>query len=212
MSKIKAIVSDVDRTLLDTEQFIFQAFLYTLSKYSLPPITREELNVLMGKSLEVCYETFAPNLPNKDLTETHRLFQLQNLHLATPFPNTLSTLKRLHDQGVKIAAVTTRSRRTSEKTLQLAGLMPYLTTVISQEDIPPTELKPHPRPILLALERMTITPSDAIMIGDANEDIEAGKRAGTKTIGVTYGSLGKLISESRPDYTIDDIAELTNIV
>lgn len=210
--KYQAIVFDVDRTLLDTEQFIFQAYFHTLRTKNLPSITEKDLNHLMGKSLEICYGILAPNHDVAELMETHRSFQDKNLHLSIPFPQTFETLKAIKKAGIKIGAVTTRSKRTSGKTLELAGLMAFIDTVISREDVSHDELKPHPRPILLALNQLNILPEHALMIGDAKEDIEAGKRAGTKTIGVTYGSLGKKIKKSNPDYTIDDIAEILPLV
>jgi phosphoglycolate phosphatase len=65
---------------------------------------------------------------------------------------------------------------------------------------------------LLALERLNVHSTHAITIGDAKEDIEAGKRAKTKTIGVTYGSSGENIRESNPNYTVDSIAEIVPII
>jgi phosphoglycolate phosphatase-like HAD superfamily hydrolase len=75
----EAVVTDIDRTLLDTEQFILQAFLYTLDIYHLPPITPKELDPLMGRSLEACYEALAPCINNSELAETHRIFQEKTL-------------------------------------------------------------------------------------------------------------------------------------
>lgn len=212
MTNIKAVVFDVDRTLLDTHQFIYQGFLHALQKHNLPLSLIDQIDMYMGISLEKTYEALVPNHSSADLAETHRSFQEKNMHLATPFPNTLQTLQTLKNAGIKIAAVTSRSKRTSGKTLELSGITPYLETFISQEDVSMHELKPHPRPVLIVLEYMNISPQDAIMVGDSKEDIEAGKRAGTKTVGVTYGSLGKKIIDSNPDFTIDDIADIISII
>lgn len=187
--KIQAVISDVDQTLLDTYQFIH-----------------------MGKPLEVIYHSFYPQINPADLAEAHRRFQENNLQLAVPFPNVLNTLQVLQNKGIKIAAVTTRSRRTSKKTLELTNLLPFVDELISMEDVPKGELKPHPKPILLALEKLQIPATHAITIGDTIHDIEAGKKAGTKTIGVIYGGHGKNILKSKPDYIIDNIEELLRII
>lgn len=211
-NKIQAVVFDIDHTILDTEQFIFQAFFHTLKVHGLPPITPEQLRPLMGGSLEKCYKIIAPKQDTAELAETHRTFQAENLHLAIPFPHTLQTLQKIKAHKLKTAAVTTRSKRNSEETLELTGILPYIDTVISKEDVSPQELKPHPRPILLALERLNISPEYAITIGDTAYDIEAGRRAATKTIGVTYGSSGYKIKESNPDYVVDDIIDILPIL
>ena len=208
----EALVTDVDRTILDTRAFIFEAFRHTLQNYKLPSITQEDLDPLMGKPLEECYAFIAPHSNPFELAETHRSFQDAHLGLSTPFPHTKQTIWQLHTEGLKIAAVTTRSQRSSAKTLELAGLMPFIETVVSKEDVDPHELKPHPKPILLALERLKVAPERAISMGDTNEDIVSGKSAGTKTIGVTYGAAGQYIKESNPDYVVDDIKEIVSIL
>lgn len=212
MSKIKAIVFDIDRTLLDTKAFISEAYIHTIKTHKLPLSLLNDLDSHMGKTLETEYQMMAPKHNLQELIETHRSFQEKNFQLSVPFPNTLQTLKTLQNRGIKLAAVTNRSKRTSDKTLKLAGLTPFFEVILSKEDLPFNELKPHPRPVLLALERMNIHPENAFMVGDSREDIEAGKRAGTRTVGATYGSLGKEIAASKPDHTIDDIAELISLV
>ncbi|MGI8419757.1 MAG: HAD family hydrolase [Candidatus Levyibacteriota bacterium] len=210
--KYKALISDVDWTLLDSEQFIFQAYLHALEKFHLPAITLEQLLPHMGKPIEQCYDVFAPGVENMELIKVHRAFQAEHLDLAVPYPHTVETLKRLFEKGIKIAAVTTRSEQNLQKTLEISGLMPFIEIVIPREDLKPEELKPHPRPVLLALERLHVSPEQTISIGDAKEDIASGKSAGTKTIGVTYGSAGEKIRESNPDYVINDIEEIIPIL
>jgi phosphoglycolate phosphatase-like HAD superfamily hydrolase len=63
----------------------------------------------------------------------------------------------------------------------------------------------------VVLERFQIIPADALIVGDGDTDIEAGKRAGVITCGVTYG-LGSqdAVRAARPDLTIDRLAELTD--
>ena len=73
------------------------------------------------------------------------------------------------------------------------------------------EKKPHPAMLQLVLERFQIAPADALIIGDGDTDIEAGKRAGVITCGVTYGLGDKnALRAARPDVTIDSLAELTD--
>ena len=71
------------------------------------------------------------------------------------------------------------------------------------------EKKPHPALIHDVLNRFRIPPSYAVMVGDGDTDVEAGRRAGVVTCGVTYGLGDKegLIA-AKPDILIDDLAEL----
>lgn len=210
MREIEAVLFDVDGTLLDTTEFIYQAYEHTFNNHGISPPTREELGKMMGKPLEEYYRFFAPNTDTNQLCETHRTFQAENLSLCIPFPNTRSTLTELKKAGLKIAAVTTRSKRTSVDTLRVANLLNLIDTIISREDV--ENLKPHPEPLFKALEQLKVEPKNAVMIGDTDIDIKAGKNAGTKTIGASYGFQGNKIIDSNPDYVVDDIAETVPLI
>ncbi len=72
--------------------------------------------------------------------------------------------------------------------------------------------KPHKDHPLKALEILEVDRKDAILVGDTDKDILAGKNAGIKTVGVTYGWIGEEIKKSQPDFVIDDIEELLDIL
>jgi len=210
MKKIEAALFDVDGTLLNTAEFVYQACEYTFRVHRLPIRSRDEMALVMGKPLEECYRHLSPDGDPHQLCETHRSFQADNLHLSVPFRNTLETLRRLKEAGVKIAAITTRSKRTSIKTLEAGDIVSYFDVVISGEDV--QNPKPHSEPLLKALQRLEIEPEKAVMIGDTESDVLAGKSAGLKTIGVSYGFLGSRIADSNPDFLVSDIADVVPII
>ena len=74
------------------------------------------------------------------------------------------------------------------------------------------ETKPNPTPLFKALEILKEKPEHAVMIGDSHFDIEAGKNAGTKTIRVTYGFHKDNLHNPEPDYFVDDLKDLFNII
>jgi len=210
MRILKATLFDIDGTLLDTSEFIFQAYEHTLDKYGYPQKSREEIAMLIGKSLEVCYKMLTGIDDVQELSEAHREFQLGHLHLSKAYPKTHNTLETLRSAGIKIAAITTRSKASALKTLELAGLCKYMDYTIALEDV--ENLKPHPEPLIKTLNYLGVLPENAAMIGDTDVDILAGKNAGTVTVGVTYGFHGRRIIESDPDHVVDDIAEIIPLV
>jgi pyrophosphatase PpaX len=203
---IRAVLFDVDGTLLDTTEFIYGGFDHTLAAHGHPIAERVRYARVMGKPLEVCYAELAPGCDPVSLVETHRTWQAGNLHLSTPFPETLMVLRTLRDAGLRLAAITSRSRRTSVHTIEQAGLAAYLDLILSFEDV--TAIKPDPAPLLLALERLGVPPAAALMVGDTDADILAGRAAGVRTVGVTYGFHGTDITAHAPDATIDTLADL----
>lgn len=211
MGAVKAVLFDVDGTLLDTKEFVFQAFEHTFKAHGLPKKSREEISRVIGKPLEECYQELGPSLNPDNLCETHRLFQEENLQLSSPFPNARKTLISLKKGGFKIAAVTNRSRRTSKKTLKIADLFNYIDVVVSAEDV--KNHKPNPEPLLKALAYLEMDPKEAVLVGDTRVDIAAGRNAGLRgTIGVTYSFSGRKIIENNPDFVVDDIAQVAPII
>ncbi|MBI4733283.1 MAG: HAD-IA family hydrolase, partial [Rubrobacteridae bacterium] len=198
MYAYKAVLFDVDGTLLDTTEFIFQAFEHSLNKHGYSPRSRNEFSRLIGKPLNYNYSVLAPGSDIDLLSKTHREFQLGHIDLARTYPYTTETLKTLRSENLKIAAVTTRSRASTIETLKSCDILKLIDYVVALEDV--VNVKPDPEPVLKALSYLDINPENAVMTGDSDADVFAGKNAGTKTIGVTYGFHGIRIADSKPDY------------
>jgi pyrophosphatase PpaX len=210
LSEIRAILFDIDGTLLDTFDFIYGAFDYALHLHGIEPLPRDRISELMGGPLEEVYATMAPGFDTASLAEAHRVFQSEHLALASLFPHTLEVLEELKRRGLKLAAITTRSLRTSVRSLEMTGIAKYFDIIISAEDV--SLHKPHPEPLLKALDGIGVKPEDAVMVGDTHADIMAGKNAGTRTVAALYGFGGKRLLDLKPDYAIDELGELLTIV
>ncbi|MEK7175319.1 MAG: HAD-IA family hydrolase [Patescibacteria group bacterium] len=211
MEKITTLIFDIDGTILDTQEFIFQATEYALatSGYSVPERSIIAKNV--GKSFPEYYFSLTNSEKDIDkLIDTHRAFQYLNFNLAKLFPNALETLKTLKNKGYKLAVVTTRSKKTSHQNLIDSNIFNLFNIVISGDDV--KKIKPDPEPLLMALEFMQELPEKAIMIGDSYLDIQAGKNAGTKTIRATYGFHIDKLHEPEPDFFISDISDLLKLL
>lgn len=207
--KPKAILFDIDGTILNTHEYIYQAFQHSLSKHD-KSLAREELQFIMGKPLEECYRILTSLENVTDLMQTHKQFQLDNPHLAVPFDNTISTLETIHGHGIQIAAVTNRARKSVLETLERSALMPYFDQVVAVEDV--VNPKPEPEGIQKILTYFEVDPAHAMMVGDSDVDVIAGKNAGVKTVGVTYGFHREKIKEVEPDFVIEDIKEIISIL
>lgn len=210
MQNTKAVLFDVDGTLLDTTEYIFQAFEHTLNKHNLSMPMRSEFSKYIGLPLKDIYEIFIPGIDYEILREVHDTFQSNNLHLAKLFSGVLETIAIIKESNIKVAAVTTRGRVNVLDTLRTTGLLDKMELIVSGDDV--ENHKPHPEPLIKALEYLKVSPVDAYMVGDAEVDILAGKNAGTKTVGVTYGFGGKDMAKHQPDYLINSLSELIAIV
>lgn len=210
MNKFKLLLTDLDGTLLDTSEYIFQAMEYSLAKNNFPIPARHEIEKRMGPPLEEIYGLFYPNADIAKLSADHREFQRQHLELAKPFPNTVTTLVKLRTAGLKIAAVSTRFSETVYQTLKINDLEKYFDLIITGSDV--KKHKPDPEALVLAMSRLNFQPSDAIMVGDTDADVLAARAAKVPAIGCAYGLQGDLVLQHHPDFAIKDIAEILPII
>lgn len=212
MKNIRAVLFDVDGTLLDTREYIFQAFEHTFEKHGLPAIPRARLALMVGHVLGEAYEEVTGKTGNEldALLETHGAFQREHVELSAPYPGTLEVLRTLHERGLAMAAVTMRHSRTAVKTLETAGVAPFLKAIVCFDQV--ERPKPDALHALKALELLGESPRSAVMVGDTYIDIETGVNAGTMTVFARYGFHGSLPSGLVPDAEIGDIRELLDVI
>jgi len=206
---ISTILFDVDGTLLDTHEYIYQSFEHSLRKHH-KSLSRQAIQKIMGLPLDECYRILTQLEDVKLLSNSHRKFQSENLHLSKPYPNTISTLSNLKSKKIKIGAVTTRTKDTARRTLELANIWPYLDFFIGVDDV--KNPKPDPEGILKALEFLNADSNSTLMVGDSDVDILAGQNGGVKTVGATCGFHGKKIANFDPDFVIDDIGKIVSLM
>jgi phosphoglycolate phosphatase len=106
------------------------------------------------------------------------------------------------------AVVTNKLHHLALTVLRGLGIDNRFDTVLGGDS--GAEKKPDPALLRLVLRQFQIIPANALMVGDGDTDIEAGKCAGVITCGVTYGlaNKGDLVA-AKPDFLIDDLAQLT---
>lgn len=206
---LKAALFDVDGTLLDTTEFIYQSFEHAIKQHELVKKDRSTFVNAARLEWEEIFEHSERAVDIEKVIQTFVDFQKDNYHLTSAYARTYETLVDLKNQGIKLAAVSSRGQ-TLEQTLELAGIKLLFDSIISPDVV--TEVKPSPIPLYKALEQLGVNPVDAVMIGDTDVDILAGKAAGTKTIGVSYGWHADQMESYEPDYIIDDIADVVPII
>jgi phosphoglycolate phosphatase len=210
MSRIEAAVFDVDGTIVDTSEFIIQAHAHTLAHHGLPERTREEIASQVGKKLEDGYAFLAPGGEVAKLLEVHRSFQAENPHLIKPFEHANDALSKIHSSrelGIYSA------RKHIGTSLEIAGIDKSLFSVIVDGTMY-EKGKPDPEGLLLALGKLGVIASKAVMIGDAAVDIQAGKAAGVRaTIAITHGfGTREELESASPDYIIDSLDVLPGLL
>ncbi|WP_192598699.1 pyrophosphatase PpaX [Sporosarcina limicola] len=208
---ITTLLFDFDGTLLDTNELIIQTFQSVLNNHYPGKYERIDILPFLGPTL---MESFASVDPEKveQFIEEYRAWNV-SMHdeLAIEFDGVSETLKFLKAAGMKMAIVSTKKNDMVMKGLDLLDAEGVFDTVIGFDDV--TNTKPHPEPILLALERLDTTKEETLMIGDNFHDIEGGKNAGVRTAGVAWSAKGEAFLQTyNPDYMLHHISDLLKIV
>lgn len=204
------ILFDLDGTLIDTNALIVASFKHTFERFQLD-FTDEEIIEFNGPPL---IETFRKIDPARveEMVATYRThnFEVHDQYV-TAFPKVAETLEELKDMDIKLGIVSTKMASGVRKGLEKTGLVDYFDAIISLDDV--THPKPHPEPVLKAMELLGAEGSSTIMVGDNSHDIEAGNNAGVRTAAVSWSQKGKeRLLAYKPTYMLEEMTDLLRIV
>ncbi|MFH1854253.1 MAG: HAD-IA family hydrolase [Candidatus Omnitrophota bacterium] len=213
MLNIDLMIFDLDGTLIDSKKDIVSAVSYMLKKMRFKERPYDDIISYIGTGVRdlVAKSIGEENRNSFDeaLTVFRDYYKEHSTDQTRPYPGAVNTLK--HFKGKTKVIVTNRDREFAKLTIDLLGLGGYFEGIIGGDD--QNCVKPMACPLNSILSRFNVERSKVIMIGDMDLDIMAGKNAGVYTCGVTYG-IGKKedIIKAQPDFIIDNISELNNIV
>ncbi|WP_163970518.1 pyrophosphatase PpaX [Oceanobacillus halotolerans] len=207
---IRTILFDLDGTLIDTNDLIMASFRHTFQRHNMP-FTTEDIIEFNGPPLQETFRKIDPNRVD-ELIATYREHNFAHHdNYVKPFPHVVDTVKQLKKQNLRLGVVTTKLQKTAKMGISITGMDGLFETMITTDDV--TNTKPHPEPVLKAMEHLNADPSSTLMIGDNHHDIEAGHNAGILTAGVVWSQKGaERLKQYNPTYMIDDIRDLFKIV
>ena len=215
--RYSAALFDLDGTLIDSAQDLVASVRHALGRVfpgrELPD--GDDVLAQVGRPLEVIVRELGYAVGEDDarrFAEVYRAHYAEHFNEHTkPYPGVEELLGQLSAAGVKLALVTTKHQAQADFTLAGCGLSPYFDYVHGWQE--GREHKPHPEPVLSALERLGVQPRAAIMVGDSELDIESAKAAGVDTCAVTYGFRPAWFLQSfRPDFLVSRAADIGPIV
>lgn len=203
---------DLDGTLIDSIELILQSYRHTMRAHRGVEPPDDVWMEGLGTPLWVQFRLWSDDETEiKAMVETYRAYNLAHHdELVRPYDGVVDQVRQLVSRGKTLGLVTSKMRGGALRGLRLAGIEEAFAVVIGADDV--TNPKPHPEPVLLALERMGRTGSDAVFIGDSRHDIECGRAADVKTAAALWGPFDRAhLEDVDPDYWLEqpqDIASL----
>lgn len=210
MKKPKAVLFDLDGTLRDTRESIYQAYEETLEVHTGRRPTREELKPHIHHHSAV-HHALTPHIDYEYWLTTYREKLGDGFTDAPFYSGTEELLEKLRREGYALAVVTSADFDRTKDYLRYRGLDGYFAVVAAVRD----GIRPKPEPDLIydALTQLGLKPTEAVMIGDMVTDVQAAHTAGVPCIAVTHGfSSQSELEAAGADAVVSMLSEIPSLL
>jgi phosphoglycolate phosphatase len=194
-SPVRAVLFDLDGTLLDTVLDLHAAANGMLADLGRGPVPIEDIRAYVGRGIpNLVKRILAGNLaaaddpappPEAALAGFRRHYGEVNGRAAKPFPGVIAGLNALKAKGLPLGVITNKAMAFTPPLLERTGLAPFMSVTVSGDQLP--RAKPDPMPVVWACGRLGVSPADTVLIGDSINDFKAGRAAGCRVWLVPYG-------------------------
>jgi phosphoglycolate phosphatase len=218
--RIKAVMIDLDGTLLDTIPDLATAANAMLEKLGRAPLPVATLTTFVGKGIGHLVERATagsltapadPALCRQALPVFEHCYAEINGRYTTVYPGVMEGLKALRHAGFPLVCVTNKSERFTLPLLAMQGLAHYFEFVVAGDTL--ARKKPDPLPLTHACERLGIAPGEMLMIGDSVNDAQAARAAGCPIFCVPYGyNEGRAVRELDIDAIVPTLLDAIPLI
>jgi phosphoglycolate phosphatase len=217
---IRAVIVDLDGTMLDTVPDFYVAINRMRAELQLAPITARQVADLVGKGSEnlirgvlaLDFDAVGVNVRfDGAMAAYQRHYLAVNGEHATVYDGVVEGLAALQAMDLRMACVTNKPIAFARPLLEKTGLAPYFEIVYGGECLP--RKKPDPMPMLQVCADFDLAPADVVAIGDSSNDAEAARAAGCWVLAVPYGyNHGRPIHEADSDGIVETLLEAANLI
>ena len=207
--KISGFILDIDNTLLKTAEIHLKAWHFILKKYGIYK-TDDEIRIHFGEPTRDMSKLFTDykddNLAEKITTEKTEKFASYISDIRY-IPGVKDTLELIHSNKNRICFASASYNYLIERFIKKFEWDEISLGFIGLDDV--SNSKPHPEMVLKSIKLLQLPPEECVVIGDSLHDIEAGQRAGTKTIGVCTGeNTPREFKRKNPDLILDSFSNI----
>jgi phosphoglycolate phosphatase len=222
MFRVKAVMLDLDGTLINSAPEIASAINLMLADLNRPALPAKQVERYIGEGAAVlikrCLNSQLEISRLNDEPDAALFVQAEKLFFAhyadnvtdsKPYDGVVEGLQALRDKGLKLACVTNKPEKFTLPLLQKSGLAEFFEMVVSGDSLP--KKKPDPMQLQHICTKLDVHTFEAMLVGDSETDITAAHAAGCFIVTVPYGyNQGRSIDESTVDAMIEDLTELVS--
>jgi pyrophosphatase PpaX len=201
---------DLDGTLIDSIELILRSYRHTMRAHRGEEPSDDVWMDGLGTPLSVQFRRFTDDPAEIDaMVATYRAYNLAHHdEMVRPYDGVVGAVRALRRPGRTLGLVTSKMRSGALRGLRRAALEDAFDVVVGSDEV--THPKPHPEPVLVALERLGATASGAVFIGDSRHDLECGRAAGVKTAAALWGPFDRShLADLQPDYWLERPQDLS---
>ncbi|MES2366325.1 MAG: phosphoglycolate phosphatase [Pseudomonadota bacterium] len=218
--KIKAVVIDLDGTLLDTAPDLAHAAELMMAELNMPPVALATIKTYIGNGVSRLVKRVLTGSMDAepDTALFERAYPIYQKHYGAhvslhsrPFPGVVEGLQALREMGVHVACITNKAEAFTIPLLRDTGLLDYFELVLSGDTLP--KRKPDPLPLLHACKHFGVEPGELLLIGDSLNDTQAARAAGSPVFCVPYGyNRGRPVDELDQDAVVPSLLEAAKLI
>ena len=207
---IRAVLFDLDGTLIDSERLILASYRHTMQEHlgHVPP--EDTWKATIGQPLVVQMKMFAEREDQVDpMIQTYVDHNLGNHDdYVRPFPGVRPVLEAIRDSGRNLGIVTSKKRRATHMGLARCDLpAEWFSTIVTADDV--ERYKPEPDPVLKALDEAGVEPAAAMFVGDSTHDMRSGRAAEVITAAALWGPYSRAqLEPTEPDVWLEEPGDL----
>lgn len=215
---VKALIFDLDGTLVDTAPDLLHATNHALSLINRSAVSMGQLRTYVGYGamnlIELGVNATGEAVDRKTLLRLHAAFldyYADNIAVSSVvFDGLRELLDKAKSRGLKLGVCTNKVELLSLKLLSELGISDLFGSVVGGDTLP--VMKPDPAPLIEAVRRLGVDPSTSLMFGDSVTDIRTAHNAGIPVIAVTFGYTDQHVSTFDPTHVIDHYDEAWPII
>lgn len=212
--RYKAVVFDLDGTLLNTLEDLTDAVNAALKKYDMPARTLKQVRGFVGNGIGKLMERAIPAgredpAFEKVFREFREYYGRHCRDKTKPYPGVLPMLQELKNRNIKMAIVSNKADF-AVKELREVYFRPFIDTAIGERE--GLRRKPEPDMVYYALKELGCQASETVYVGDSDVDVLTAKNAGMACIGVSWGFRGReFLQEHGAETVMDTPDEILNL-